>query len=290
MSSDVLGLAVPRSKTALMQHLQNLVLRGNAYWIGGVITPQKLAGLAQKMAARYPVLRTERGRAYDRKVHRATTHLVVYPTLDGIAWWVLSSTGEGGLADPSCADAVVARHAMRADGHIRYEDYVLLYAHKKDARTIRDARSGKEKTVIKDCSTWTWKMSERTMKEVLASVDAEVAALNYGRDDNVERSGLRGLLAAQRCRPLFSGVRAQVLSIHREAEAKWSQVLPRWRKKYTQLTARYGESAGKLRPVGEIASNYLPKMGRCRVFDGANRLLDLTCSPDTRADVQVGAR
>lgn len=274
MSSDVLELPVPSGRTALMQHLQNLVLRGNAYWVGGVVPPHKLPGLAEKMARRYPLLRTERGRAYDRSVRKATAHLVVFPAGGGVAWWVLTSLGKGGLADPACPDAAVAKHAMRADGHIRFDDYVLLYAHKKDARTIRDPRTGREKTVVKNCSTWTWKLTERALREVMAAVDAEVAALNYGRDD-AERSGLRGLLAAQRCRPLFSGVRAQVLSLHREAEDKWAHVLPRWRKKYTQLTEKYGEKAGRLRPLKEITANFLPKMGRCKVFDGSTRLAEL---------------
>lgn len=277
MSSDVLDLPVPSGKTALMQHLQNLVLRGNAHWIGGLVPPKKLPGLALKMASRYPVLRSERGRAYDRSTGKATAHLVVFPTNGQVAWWVLTSAGSGGLADPKCPDSKVAAHAMRTSGHVRFEDYVLLYAHKKDARTIRDDRTGREKQVIKNCSTWTWKLSERALKELTAAVDREIAALNYGRDDE-QLEGLRGLLAFQRRRPLFSGVRAQVLALHRAAESKWGLALPLWRKRYTVLTAKYGENAGRLRPVAEVARNYLPKMGRCRIFDGAVRLSDL-CSP-----------
>jgi len=263
---EVLKLPVPSGKTALMQHLQTLVLRGNVWWIGGITAPHKVAGLASKMAARYPILRGERGRTYDRSKGLAGAHFIAYPSVGGIAWWVLTSGGAGGLKCDGALDEKLARHAMTAHGHIEFEDYVLLYAHKKDARTIRDAATGREKRLIKDCSTWTWKMTGRAYSEVLASIDGEVKLLNYGQEEPV-MNGVRGVLAFQRRRPLFSGVRAQVLELHREADSQWGRVKKAWRGQHPHLTAKYGDKAGELRSLREITAYHLPKMGRFRVFN-----------------------
>ncbi|NMM06957.1 hypothetical protein [Polaromonas sp.] len=271
---DVLNLRVPTGKTVLLQHLQTLVLRGNPYWIGGFVALSKLPALAAKMATRYPILRDERARTYDRSKGLASAHFVAYPTRGEVAWWVLTSEGRGGLADRKVPDAHVAKHALAATGHIVFEDYVLLYAHKKDARTVVDAKTGKDKRVIKDCSTWTWKMTDVAYRQALASVEQEVKALNFGRDDGAALDGVRGMLAFQRRRPLFSGVRSQVLQLHREAESRWGLVRRAWLGIYTQLAARYGDSAGRLRPLKEITSQFLPKMGRFKVF-GSNTVAHL---------------
>ena len=266
-SSTVLDLRIPTGKTVLMQHLQTLVLRGNPYWVGGVIPVSKLSALAEKMALRYPILRDERARTYDRSKGLAATHFVAFPTKDGsVAWWVLSSVGKGGLDDKKGPDARAAKHALAADGHIEFEDYVLLYAHKKDARTIVDAKTGREKQVIKDCSTWTWKMTNVAYSQVLATIERQVKALSFGRDDNERLEGLRGALAFQRRRPLFSGVRTQVLQLHREADSQWGLVRKAWLARFTVLAARYGDKAGRLRSLKEITSQHLPTMGRFKVF------------------------
>lgn len=264
---SVLDLRIPTGKTALMQHLQTLVLRGNPYWIAGVIAPAKLPALAVKLAERYPVLRNERARTYDRSKGLASAHFIAFPTAGGnAAWWVLTSEGHGGLADKKAPDAHVAKHALRSNGHIEFEDYVLLYAHKKDARTLVDAKTGKEKQIIKDCSTWTWKMNPAAYSQVLAGIERDVKELNFGRDDAGLMEGLRGTLAFQRRRPLFSGVRSQVLQLHREAESQWGLARKAWLGRYSQLAARYGDKAGRLRPLKEITSQHLPKMGRFKVF------------------------
>jgi hypothetical protein len=270
ITPNVLELRIPIVKTVLMQHLQTLVLRGNPYWIGGVIAPAKLPKLAAKMADRYPVLRDERGRTYDHSRGLASAHFVAFKITEGnVAWWVLTSEGRGGLADKKAPDAHVAKHALKANGHIEFEDYVMLYAHKKDARTLMDAKTGKEKQVIKDCSTWTWKMTPVAYGQVIAAIERDVKELNFGRDDAGNFDGLRGTLAYQRRRPLFSGVRSQVLQLHREADSQWGLVRNAWLGRYTMLAARYGDNAGRLRSLKEITSQHLPKMGRFKVFGEA---------------------
>lgn len=264
---SILDLRIPTGKTVLMQHLQTLVLRGNAFWIGGTISPAKLPALAAKLAERYPVLRDERARTYDRSKGLAAAHFIAFPTSGGsIAWWVLTSDGRGGLADIKAPDAHVAKHALRANGHIEYDDYVLLYAHKKDARTVRDAKTGREKKIIKDCSTWTWKMNGKAYGQVMAALERDVQELKFGRDDNGFFDGLRGTLAFQCRRPLFSGVRSQVLELHRVADSQWGLVRNAWLARYTGFAAKYGDNAGRLRSLKEVTSLHLPKMGRFKVF------------------------
>ncbi len=181
-NQNVMDLPVPSGKTALMQHLQTLVLRGNPWWIGGLVQPQKFEAFALKMAARYPLLREERGRTYDRSKGQAAFHFVAFASQGFIAWWILCSDGSGSLIAPGGLDEGSARHAMKADGHITFEDYVLLYAHKKDARTIHDGKTGKEKKVIKNCSTWTWKLRSPVYSELVSDLEKEIGDLRYGDD------------------------------------------------------------------------------------------------------------
>ena len=267
LTETIFDLPVPKNKTALMQHLQNLVLRGSCWWVGGIVPRHKFQNLALKFSVRYPLLRNERGRTYDRSKGLAAFHFVAFPVEEGIAWWLMSTSGRNGLQDESSPDYHVAKHALAANGHIVFGDYVLLYAHKKDARTVLDAKSGKEKQIIKDCSTWTWKMTSSAYGEVAAAIKREVDALNYG-DDSTQANfyGLRGVLAFQRRRPLFAGVRAQVIQLHRLADSDWSLVRKTWIARHRELAEPYGSKAGELLPIKEITSKYMPKMVRTKVF------------------------
>jgi hypothetical protein len=258
-----------------MQHIQTLVLRGNGWWIGGLIPREKLAPLVLKMATRYPITRSERGRVYDRSKEMATCHFLAFPTDQGkVVWWLLSSEGVGGLADPKAADHHVRKHAMAADGHIHFQDYVLLYAHKKDARVLTDARTGKEKRVIKDCSSWTWKITVACYRTLVIDLEQKIVGLEYGDDTCATPYGVRGLLAYQRRRPLFSGVRTQILILHREALSQWGRVRMQWLSRNTWALERYGEQrAGQLRSLAEITSQQLPKMMRQKVFADPSRTL-----------------
>ena len=87
-ATPVMSLLYPASKTVLMQHLQTLVLRGNCWWVGGVVPVAKFERLVLKLAGRYPLTRDERGRTYDRAKGLASVHVVAYPVDGGIAWWV----------------------------------------------------------------------------------------------------------------------------------------------------------------------------------------------------------
>lgn len=267
---EALALPFPRNATVLMQHLQLLVGREDyRYWCGGRLPLEKLPGLVAKFARRYPIAQNVRQRAYARSRGRAVVQFVAFPDGENVLWWLLSTAGSGGLADPAMPDAHVASNAHAAIGHIEFRDYVLLYATKKEPREIVDSKTKRAKTVLKDTSTWTWKLRAQVMSELRAGIRQSCDRLEYGDEARGARSGwgLRGLLAAQRERPLFAGIRTQVIELHREALKAWDGRRMAWLSKNPGYAIKYGEQAGKLRPVKEVVAA-LPKMIRLNVFDG----------------------
>lgn len=268
--TDPLELPVPRNRTALMQHLQLLVGReGHRIWCGGVIGREKLAAFVKKMAARYPITRNTRQRTYDRMLGIAVTHFVVFPVGNDVHWWLLSDGGAGGLADERSPDARVARDAMAAEGHITFGDYVLLYASKREWREVECAKTKKSKGFYKQTSTWTWKLRGEVTRELRRSVESCCELLEYGSEGGPGQKpwGLRGVLATMRARPLFSGVRTQVLALHREALQLWRPRQSIWCARHPALVERYGQRAGALVPTEELVATRMPKMRRIRVFD-----------------------
>lgn len=275
-----LDIRVPRNLTAVMQHLQLLVGReGYRVWCGGCIEPRKLQAFVERMAVRYPLLRNTRQRSYDRKRGRAVVHFVAFAMDERIQWWLLSDERPGGLADPASPDAHVAHDAMSAQHHLTVGDYVLLYATKKEQHTVTDRRTGKPKGIVKDTSTWTWKLQGSVVSSLRAAVDECCRRLDYGHEgDEASRPwGLRGLLATQRRRPLFSGVRNQVIDLHRYARDAWTPARDRWLLRHPDLAKRYELKAGALRPLNEVIANHLPIMPRLAVYGEAPTTLRALC-------------
>ena len=264
-----LQIKIPRNKTVLMQLLQLLVFRRHYWWCGGIIYAAKLGGFVAKMAVRYPLTRTARGRAYDRSRGLAAMHFVAYPLVNGlVAWWLLSDDGKGGLNDPATPDAHVAKKAMASDGHITFTDYVLHYAHKKSPRHLPDKKTGKDKIVLKNVSTWTWKLSDTALNETKASIERAAANFEYGTEGahGGRPSGVLGILVFQRSRPLFSGVRNQVIDLHRHADSHWGRVKKKWQGQHSAQCLNDENRAGELRPLKEIVAHHLPKMVRIAVY------------------------
>ena len=271
-----LELIVPRNGTAVLQHLQRLVGReGHRRWCGGSIAAHKVPRFLDKMADRYPIMRNTRERSYDRQRGRAVVHLVMCPPLGSYAhtpapallWWLLSNEGTGGLADPASPDANVCCDAMSVAGHVSVHDYVLLYATKREPHSVPDRRTGKPRRIWTDTSTWTFKIQESVISQIRSCIGAYCRALELGAEPTPERAGwgLRGLLSAQRTRPLFSGVRNQVIALHVDARDTWARYRPAGLAAHpaTQL----GPGAGALRSVEDIMSHHLPTMRQLRIYD-----------------------
>jgi hypothetical protein len=186
---------------------------------------------------------------------------VVYPVEGDVFWWLLSDGGIGGLTDAAMPDAHVSRDAHLAQHHIEFNGYVLLYATKPVP-----ARAGAKAS---STSTWTWKMTGQVLTEVQASIEEACRELAYGAE-GTNGWGLRRILELQRRRPLFSGVRNQVIELHRFTRSQWDRRRPQWCHRHPELTARYGNAAGALLSVQEIMRKHLPTMPRLKVY-GAER-------------------
>jgi hypothetical protein len=279
-----------------MQHLQMLVgPAGHRHWCGGLIAAAKLPGFLSKMTDRYPsILRNPRQRSYDRARGRASVRLVVYPIMsiprytavnrtvdisqDMFVWWLVSTDGTGGLADPQAPDYHVARDAMSSEAHIEVADYVLAYVSKPVRRDLIDKRTGDRRSIWKSSSTWTWKLRASVKAEIRSAIIDCCSNLRPGREPAGDRPGygLLGLLAAQRQRPQFSGVRNGVIELHRFARDTWLAHEPQW---LAQRTADDSAPKPVLRPLSEVLATDLPLMRRIRVFDRPPRrvadILDL---------------
>jgi hypothetical protein len=323
--ATALDLPIPRNQTALMQHLLRLVgVEGHLYYASASCRISKLAGFVQKMEHRYPLMRTARQRCYDRERGRAAVHLVIYPLLPfpysfsrasgvyslgdataynrrlveelsrygkdaQVVWWLVSGRGSGGLLDPSTDDHRVSQDAMSASTHISFNDYVLHYAHKKEAVKISDRRTGRTRTVLKDASSWTWSLNKGVIAEVKATIRACCSQLDFGAPPHGDRPGhgLQGLLHAQRRRPLFSGVRTDVLELEKYARELWRSLAPRWRTQHSGTTAELGKAAGELPSLSELLRTQMPKMMYRRIYnDPPLRVRDLL--PDPEAHVSIG--
>ena len=262
---DPLNLRVPASKTGLMSLLQTIVAHGATHWVGGQITPEKLPRLAAKFALAYPICRDTRGRTYDKSVGRAVVTLVVFPG-ESAWWWLLSTPGKGGLADPAGPDFKVVKDALVAGEHIVFEDYRLVYATKKEKKEVVDRKTGSKKVIFSSLSTWTWQLTKEAMGECRAAIGEQCRNMAWGvRDPDKRPYGIRTYLAQQARRPLFSGVRSQVLELNRYAHEQWGGVLALWRARNPTLVARDGERAGTLVPLNDVVAG-LAKMRRLPVY------------------------
>lgn len=249
-----------------------------------MIAAEKVPRFLEKMAHRYPaILRNTRERSYDRhRRARAAMHLIVcapvgsdlHGPLPVLQWWLLSDEGAGGLADPESPDAHVASHAMSASTHITAHDYVLLYATKRTPHAVTDHTTGRVRRIWADTSTWTWKIRGSVMTEIRASIDECCRSLQLGAETTEERAGwgLRGLLAAQRGRPLFSGVRNQVIDLHRGARELWCRYRTSWLAAHPQLLQEQGPIAGTLPSLKETIA-LLPTMRQLRVYETPRRTI-----------------
>jgi len=184
-------------------------------------------------------------------------------------WLLLSDAGQGGLAEPTSPDFSVSRDAMAADSHIEVGDYVLLYANKRCPNSVVDRRSGGIRTVFTDTSTWTWKIRRDLLREIRLATETCCRTLDFGKEptNGLSGTGLQGLLAVQRSRPLFSGVRNQVIDLYRyAAETAWPPYRQSWLAEHPRLAATLGPAAGALRPLRDMMQHDLPTMSQHRLY------------------------
>jgi hypothetical protein len=276
---SVLELAVPRNSTATLQLLQRLIGReAHRSYCCGLIDSFKVPGFLEKMSARYPaILRNARGRTYDRTRGRAAMHMIVCPPIGSdpcqplpvLQWFLVSSPGDGGLCDAKSHDCGVAHDATSASGHLTTADYVLVYGTKRQPRTVTDRRSRAERTIWHQTSTWTWRIRGEVLAEIRAAIHSCCRDLQFGADpsDGGAGWGLLGMLAAQRNRPLFAGVRNQVVDLYRfAAEEAWPPYRQSWLAAHPRLAREHGQQAGRLPSISDLTRYRLPTMPQIRMY------------------------
>jgi hypothetical protein len=276
---SALELPVPRNSTATLQLLQRLVGRESyRHWCGGLIKSSKVPSFLEKMGERYPaILRNARGRTYDRTRGRAAMHMIVCPPIGSdpreplpmLQWLLISTAGSGGLADRNSHDFSVAQDAMSSQsGHLTVGDYVLIYGTKKQPRRVMDRRSGLERTIWRQTSTWSWRIRGEVLAEIRAVINTCCRNLQYGSEPTTECAGggLCGLLAAQRRRPLFAGVRNQVVELYVAAEEIWRPHRQAWLAAHPCIARELGQGAGRLLSIRDLTKYHLPTMPQLRMY------------------------
>jgi hypothetical protein len=276
---SALQLPVPRNATATMQLIQRLVGRdGHRHWCGGEISLAKAPAFLEKMFDRYPqLLRNARGRSYDRTRGKAAMHMIVCPpvgspltgALPTLLWFLLSDSGKGGLADETSPDFIVSRNAMASSHHVIASDYVLVYGTKRQPRIVPGRGCDRGLTVWRSTSTWSWRIRSDIVVEIRAAIQTCCHELQFGAEPAADRtgSGLCGLLAAQRNRPLFAGVRNQVVDLYRYArEEVWPRYRSAWQQSHPKIAQEQGSSAGQILSTHELTKYHLPTMSRIALY------------------------
>ena len=71
--------AIHRRKTAVMQRIQQLSVRGYRWYIRGEVTAERALNLAAKFAEKYGVGMNENQRSYAKRKGKANAFLLMYP-------------------------------------------------------------------------------------------------------------------------------------------------------------------------------------------------------------------
>lgn len=118
-------------------------------------------------------------------------------------------------------------------------------------------------------------MDDATMGRLKTEIRGHAGALRYGDPGGGgERRpwGLRGLLAEQLARPLFAGVRSQLIALQRYAHEQWDGYRNAWLAQHPEARERYGSRAGALTPMS-LYIETLPKLTRRPIYDTPPRTL-----------------
>ena len=103
-----------RYKSAAMQRIQDLVLRGYVRWTSGVVPREKIARLEAKFAARYATAADRNERRRRRRHGAGNAFLVVYlpPRQPYAVWWLLVDDDHPAQHYEDLQDARLTRISM----------------------------------------------------------------------------------------------------------------------------------------------------------------------------------
>lgn len=204
---SIAKLRIPRSKSAAMWLLMDLVRTGHRHWTRGTIRPEKLDALVEKLDTRFGIRMTDSTRARHRRQGRPTARLVVYPVGEVFFWWMLIAGPEHRIQQlcdehqESLFDAYHPEHRLQWG-----EEYLL-----RPRQRSRVAGGG---------NAWTWYLTRRVMSDIEHEIVTLAAAhgRHSERTDDLERS-----IQRLRGRPMFGGVRVQASRILLRARRVWNK-------------------------------------------------------------------
>jgi hypothetical protein len=198
-------IRIPRNLTALLQLIQRQVTAGAVYWTSDVIPIEKLGGFIERWQPAYHLRADPPARAYRKRTHKASVHLVVHPDYfdtsnSTVRWWMLSTAGGNGLVAVSGPKPGPVSDCRTLSGRLRCGDYELL----QQEKAFTD-KSGKVKTV----TSWTWRIAPGRYREW--------EALLVERAKMRDLEAIHGAFACLRSMPMFAGIRLQVQRLAVEA-------------------------------------------------------------------------
>lgn len=188
------NIFIPPNLTAHLQNIQDAIAGSQMFfYCHDTIPKPKLGAFIDKWDSTFALRADAPARAYRKRTGRAgviicVSHDYLNPEVENCGWWIFSTPGKLGLADPDCLKPGKVFDVRRLP-RLTVGDYEFLEAEKLVPR-------GEKAT------TWTWRMNPLRFKQWEAWL-AERA--KQGRMDEVE-SGFQVI----RNQPLAAGVRAQV--------------------------------------------------------------------------------
>lgn len=190
-------LRVPRNKSAAMQHLLTLIVRGYECWTSGVVAREKAHALAQKFAALYGTDESAQRRSRNRAKGHASAHVIFFAIDDmTLAWWLVATPGRGPVHEMERL-----KHAKAPAERLSFLHYELIYRQR-----TRHQGGG---------AGWTWRLQAEGYR------DWEYHLVSAAR--KYDAHTLEGAVRALLHLPMFAGVREQVQRLFARAERVWSR-------------------------------------------------------------------
>lgn len=187
-------------KTDLMRFLQFAVSRGSAFYVAGIVQPEKAAGLVKGFTDRYGTGMTKEQRSRAKKKGIAAARLFMHPDPweKRLHWWMLLTDGEH-----PARSAEKNLHDCRDDRH-----RLTLFKQCELVLLPRRASEGGE-------PEWTWRLTGAYYAELLASARN---AIRRGHDGK-----LAELIRSMHQIPGFGGVRRDVWKLREAIWAEWNR-------------------------------------------------------------------
>ena len=193
-------IAIYRYKTACMQRIQKLVVKGYIRYTSGVVTHIKALKLVAKFEENYATHLNENQRLYRKKKGLANTKLIMYPKPNSQAflWWLLVTDGKGKVETSEQLKGVT-ESSTRLEWFDDYEMVMLL-------------REGREKPII------TWRMT----KQCFSAWNTRIRhAVRSKSDENIKQT----TWSLHRV-PGFSELRIQVKQLRQLIFSEWKRTRP----------------------------------------------------------------